>query len=327
MKSMVLSILLGVALAVCLGLLVKIAQVNGALETSNEALTESYMEADLLLGRAQTRLGKIEIENTGLRDDIKEEIDDRRAVVTMYGKLKARYNSLYKEKTKVDIVYYEGETIELGLECSDFVPGRLYEAITKKVLSPVAKFEGGIANHEIIIKCSYLPRYGDRVLPLTITYELSLTLAGEIVESRLPDGGINHYAQIWAVDREGKKVKQLEFEELTFIVRDETTPRFWWWAPHIDIGLLAGAHTTAEFSMGGSAGMSFMGYGHTKNDLSWRYPRLSFDYVEEPAIGITPVLYNLGENLPLISDLWVGPHVTWGFKDEAFIGILVGSVL
>lgn len=328
MKSIVLSIFLGIALAACLGLLVKLGMTNAQLEQSNAELAERYSDADLKLGRAQTRLGTIELENTKLREDIKREIDERRAVVIMYGRLEAEYISLKEEKVKPEIVYYEGETIKLDEDCPKFVRGLLYEAITEKVLSPIAEFAGEVANHEIMIRCSYKPRAGrDRAQPLTVMYKLQLTLAGEVVEVRLPDGGINHYAQIWAVDREGKKVKDLEFKELTFVVRDEAAPRFWWWAPHIDVGLLAGLHTDATYSMGGSAGVSIMGWGKTKNDLSWRFPRLSFDYVEKPAIGVTPVLYNLGENLPVISDLWVGPHVTWGFQDDAFIGVVIGSVL
>ena len=38
---------------------------------------------------------------------------------------------------------------------------------------------------------------------------------------------------------------------------------------------------------------------------------------------VSPMLYNIGDNIPLIDNLFLGPSLFWSFGDD--VGILIGA--
>jgi hypothetical protein len=108
------------------------------------------------------------------------------------------------------------------------------------------------------------------------------------------------------------------------------TKQFFWWAPHIDFGVNGGATLTGHAVMGLDVGFSVMAYGRTKNDNDWRVLRGSFglrDKFKEPQFTISPVGYNLGQIIPIISDLWIYPTVGVGFTNGYSLGLTLGTTL
>lgn len=108
------------------------------------------------------------------------------------------------------------------------------------------------------------------------------------------------------------------------------TKQFFWWAPHIDFGVNGGATLTGHATMGLDIGFSIMAYGHTKNDNDWRLLRASFglrDKFKEPQFTLSPVGYNLGKVIPIVSDLWLYPTVGFGFSDTYSLGVTIGTTL
>ena len=79
---------------------------------------------------------------------------------------------------------------------------------------------------------------------------------------------------------------------------------------------------------GASVGLSISSYGLTRKDPEWLFGRLSIDVGKEVSIGFTPVLYNVGKDLPLFNNLWVGGFGNYGLtsKDKR-IGLLLGAGL
>lgn len=144
-----------------------------------------------------------------------------------------------------------------------------------------------------------------------------------IVQSEQVDGQWNTYVEAWAEnnkDPESRgeklpiKINKAEFKQVK-----EVTDRMFWWNPKIDFGL--GWTSTNSSAANFGVGFSAMGYGKTENDLTWRFLRIAFmtDSSFDSYYGsFSPVGYNLGELLPVISNVWLWPELT--YSDEGKIG-------
>jgi hypothetical protein len=110
--------------------------------------------------------------------------------------------------------------------------------------------------------------------------------------------------------------------------------KMFWWNPLLDVSLFAGAnvHSFAigpgradgVFSFGAELGISFSSYGYTKADNLWRFFRVGLGYDAERRTGhlsFSPALFNIGDPLPLLTNLWVYPYV--GIDSGG--GVLIGG--
>lgn len=112
--------------------------------------------------------------------------------------------------------------------------------------------------------------------------------------------------------------------------------KMYWWNPILDIGAFVGAniHSFAlgpgrqdsVFSFGAELGVSFSSYGYTQADSLWRFFRLGVGYDAERQAGhlsFSPVTFNMGDPLPVLTNLWIYPYV--GIDSGG--GILLGGGL
>lgn len=329
MKINILHIALGASFLLSTGLLGKVGCQNFELQATNEKLNKELMQSNLELGRAKTEFGDANKYIKTLEQGIQDEIKEREATATRYGILQAKYKKLVKDKkaTKVEKVYVEGKTIEVPAEL-ELARGQLYEAVTEKTLVPVEKLSGTYEDHRLKIQTdvnSY-PN-NERAVDFSFNYALNLKLEAQLVETLTPTGAVNNYITIYEVDNEGKRVGEFELTKFEMIVEKPDKKQFFWWAPHIDIAALALVDTRPQFVPGGSIGFSFMGYGLTKNDLDWRFLRVSMDLTDSIGIGLDPVQYNLGQHIPVFSNLWLGAHVGYGLEGRWQLGLSLGAML
>jgi hypothetical protein len=328
MKSHITTIILAVSLGVVLVLLGKVAWTNHQLTNRTEQLNSQLMQAKLDVGRAETMFGDASAKIHKLNKQIQDEIEARDAEITRYGELKARYDVLVAKKpvTKTETIYISEDPIECPN--TKFVRGLIYEAITDKSLLPLREYTGRLEDFRISIDCTITPVPNDqRHIPMSAGYQLHQKFGGQLVETRLPTGGINHYVTLFEIGPEGQRLDDLKLDSWEVVVTDETAPKWFWWTPHLDILGFVGAGPENLPYLGGSLGVSFMGYGVTEDDLSWRVLRISGDFGTDVGIGITPALYNLGDLIPLISNLWVGPHVSKGLNTTWTLGVVLGAQL
>jgi hypothetical protein len=79
-------------------------------------------------------------------------------------------------------------------------------------------------------------------------------------------------------------------------------------APHLNAGLFAGYSEGGIY--GGRVGISGWGYGLTKNDLDYKIGELgvnfSRDYID---LSVVPIQYRIGNELPLVEDMYLGAGV------------------
>jgi hypothetical protein len=314
-----------------MGLLGKVGCDNMKLEERTSQLNAELMQANLDKGRAETQFGNAEKYIGELEESIQEEIKAREAEVTRYGELSARYTALKKKKqaTKTEIVYRDGPVVEVPADLK-LVTGLLYQATSPTTLVSIGELFGEYQDHRLYINARVLPFPNEeRSTKWEFGYQLNLKLQAQFVETITPTGAINHYAKIYEVDETGKKVGEFKLDSFKYVVENPNQKQWFWWAPHLDVGALGMAGTLPpRFTTGGSVGVSFFGYGLTVNDLDWRVLRVSLDLSDGlPGIGLSPVAYNLGALIPLISNLWIAPHVHYGLEGEWKAGLFIGAVL
>lgn len=75
--------------------------------------------------------------------------------------------------------------------------------------------------------------------------------------------------------------------------------------------------------------MSIFSYGKTKADSTWSFLNIGIGYATQekaPVVLVAPVNYNIGENLPIINNLFIGPGISLDVKGNIglYAGVRVG---
>jgi len=110
------------------------------------------------------------------------------------------------------------------------------------------------------------------------------------------------------------------------LVQVKRRPSFSWRDPRLTLGIGGGigVHPTFQGTAQAYLGFSFLSYG------SFRFLALSggFDFINNTAIfSLAPFSYNIGDPLPLLSDLWLSPAVGVDHTGEISVSILLGTTL
>lgn len=104
---------------------------------------------------------------------------------------------------------------------------------------------------------------------------------------------------------------------------------FDWWDPHLDLGGIAQV-SIPDPQIGGAAtlGVSIMSYGSREEEII-RVIRLGGTWGGDgPGLTASPIMYNIGNTIPLLSDTWIGPSVTYEFDDTPWnVGVAITSTL
>jgi len=258
-------------------------------------------QANLTIGRGKTTIADANKRLEVLAKEVHEEVVKRRASLTMVAELQAKLDIEKKNvKVRTRVIYRNSvERVEV-----DLPKGKIFVEKDGKYL-PVENMSYSYKDHRITIT-------GDAIKG-TLSYRLHQKFRATVVESKLPGGGYNHYATLWELSEEGKDEKKLSLTSFSIVKTDELAPHMWWWNPHID--LLGGLVVTGEPAVVPhvEVGVSVMSYGKTADDMTWRFLRVGIGAVglDELSLSISPVMYNVGKPLPLISNLWITPTVVY----------------
>jgi hypothetical protein len=288
-------------LALVVGLIFNIKH-NGNLSSKNDQLNEALMQANLEIGKAHTQFGDAHKYIGELSAELENAIESRDETLTMYGKLLAQYNA----KGEGTIILPGAvEVVEVPVESTlEFQRNHFYWAETSKVMQDLgANVEGEYKDNRL--QAAINVTTVDRGPAVLFNYRLLLRLSGQVVQTTTESGARNLYFQMWEIDQKGEKLGEVKLSQFEVVVTDERSEKFFWFAPHLDIGAIGGFN--GQPVLGGTAGVSLAGYGLTENDLSFRFLRVGATLSDTIGLDVTPVLYNVGGPLPLISNLWVGP--------------------
>lgn len=225
-------------------------------------------------------------------------VNNNKALVTQYVQLEAAYQTEKQNiKTKTKIVYRNGSQKPLKLPQGQFF----------------LKTKDGSLNEIKSLLWSYkdfrVTLSGDAVKQ-TVTYKLHQKFSGQLLEMRKPDGTYSNLIEMWELDGKGEKLNKLNVSKFSVKKVDPLANRMIWWNPKFDIGLGMTLNLSRDVGWIGDLGLSLSSYGKTTNDLSWKFFRLGAGVSDETfSLSFTPVMYNLGNHVPIISDLWISSFV------------------
>ena len=110
--------------------------------------------------------------------------------------------------------------------------------------------------------------------------------------------------------------------------------RMFWWTPALDIGVFVGGRVYSltddaggRFSFGADLGFSFSSYGRTKADSLLRLFRLGGGYDAQrsvAAFSFSPIQVNLGDPLPILTNLWLWPYIGLDTGGGLNVGASIG---
>lgn len=145
-----------------------------------------------------------------------------------------------------------------------------------------------------------------------------------VIQSQQKDGQFNTSLESWAENTRTKEKIPMKIEMAEFKQLKKEDKEFYWWAPHLNLNVDVG-YGGNDALVGAGISFSAMGYGRTTNDLTWRF--LDFGVSTNGSntyAKFTPFTYNIGENLPLISNTFIGPFVGYGFNGDIKGDIVFG---
>jgi len=276
-------------------------------------LTASRVQSDLQLGRAQSRLVSLQtalqqMEQSHLEDVQRLELKTQEVV-----NLEASLRSKGEGKLVV-----KWETKVVSKEKIVYLSGPEDDPKVHEIKSLPFAFQDW-----------RLSVQGDAITE-DFSYELTQKFRGSLSRAITGDGQSVFYVSLYELDKEGQDLVKLELTELDVLQVDYPEERFFVWAPHIDICLVGGLNLDVKLHAVAEVGMSFMAYGLTPDDNTWRFLRVSGGICgsECGAVGFMPISYNIGKQLPLLSDLFIGPMAHWIFPQNSYgFGIGFGSTL
>jgi hypothetical protein len=314
MKWIIASIIVGLVLVVGLGFSVREVY---RLRAINQAQTSAAMQSKLEIGRAETKLGDAETMISKLNRKIQDEIASNDAELRLYVSLKAKYNHEMNRKRIETRVVYRDREVERQV---DLPKGKVFIRKDDGTYKEITSMEWSYKDFRLTIE-------GDAVKE-TLSYKLHQKFRGNFAEAKLPSGGYNHYVEIYEIDDKGRDIGRIKLTSLKAMKTDPYKSQFFWFNPKLDLELGYGLSTHLDSVGIGTVGVSVAAYGVTKNDLSWRFLRIGFGGSSDGLILTgSPVQFNLGRILPLISNLWFVPSAGYDFNLAAPIftfGLSVG---
>jgi len=136
------------------------------------------------------------------------------------------------------------------------------------------------------------------------------------------------YLRVWELDENGDRIEPpLRLENFSVVRRRKLLSHFRGVNPKLEIALVGSTPIlNAKFQIAPEIALSLMSYGDTEDDLRWRFIRvgLSFDG-STVGISASPASYNLGKELPLVSNVWLSPIYIW--NEGHGLGMALGGTL
>lgn len=149
------------------------------------------------------------------------------------------------------------------------------------------------------------------------------------IQTKQKDGQINTYNEVWFENNRRKISKGVEvpvkISSSEFKQSIHRNKEFYLWAPHLSLNLdfgIGNFDTDNNKYLYPGISFSTSGYGETKDDLDWKFIEFGissngdFTYFK-----FSPVSYNVGDDLPLTSNLWLGPFVGYSTDSKIIYGV------
>ena len=288
----------------------QMSQINGK-------LNDQLQQAQLDIGKAHTELGNAQDQAKKDHDADLDVIKAREETITQYAKLIAEYQA---HGGGGDVAPTpNGTPVD---NTTAFIPGQMYVAQSDKLLQPYSlPMSLNYSDFRLDAITTLGVKQIGSVYSLTADtkYDLHLKIMAQLVTTIGKTGDVNNYANVFEVDDKGNKLGKFELTSFEAVVDDQRKAKFTWFNPKLDLGIMGAAFGLRNYAWGGSVGVSLASYGLTENDCTWRFLRLGVDlYQKNVGLEVEPFMWNFAHFLPLVSNLWIGPGIMYGFGGQGF---------
>lgn len=137
------------------------------------------------------------------------------------------------------------------------------------------------------------------------------------------DENQKQYAYNKFIVKVGDKEYPVKINDNTF-AQEYPSPKFSWWNPRLYLGIDGGINVNSVHGeVTPSVNLGIMSYGRYKNQPDLSILQVGVGYgidSRRPQFLLTPVTYNIGQHIPLMTNLHVGPTVQVGTNGEVTIG-------
>lgn len=284
---------------------------NRELKSLLSSKTTELTKADLELGRANTKIAEAQALVSSLDKRIQEEIKKRKATINMYTDLEAKYSAAEKDlklKTQMIITLQN----QLTPQPIELKPGEgLFFCKKDKSCEEIKSLPFSFEDFRL--------KASGEILSKKFSYSLNQRFAAKLVETKLPNGIYNHYAELYELDNKGNKIGKLELTKFDVIRSSELKSRMSWFNPKVDVGIgyaLKIKDSKINQAAAGELGISLSSYGLTDFDITWRFFRIALAISTTPSLSLigTPVQFNLGRFIRPFSNLWISPSAGYDFN-------------
>jgi hypothetical protein len=297
MKKIATYLVSGILSVLVIFLGVKLYQMQKDYNELKNAYVTTLTTANLELGQARTVIGDTSKLVDKLSKELQEQVKFNQATIERYAKLIAKLESANSGtlETPPTVVPLPPEIKSLPFKFDDF---RLH------------------------VEGDYITKKFDYVL----TQKFSL----DMLELKTRDGQTKHIAKLYEIDDMGHTVAEADLLDFNVIVSDyNKVKRFEVWNPKLDLGLSVAFtkdHVTTP-GLGLIGGLSFMSYGE-KPLPSWRFARVNISYSKETVrYGITPVMLNIADKIPILSNIYMGVGLSTDFKSNESLDLSLSATL
>jgi hypothetical protein len=114
----------------------------------------------------------------------------------------------------------------------------------------------------------------------------------------------------------GSKGKKYYFDsDVQWVKREIKDKKF---SFNMRLGFTGGVSNDSVFP---ALDLSFFSYGRTKRDLDWRFLSIGLGYDNDEFLGyLFPFQYNIGNFIPLVENLYIGPLIGVSTDSEVIYG-------
>lgn len=148
------------------------------------------------------------------------------------------------------------------------------------------------------------------------------------VMGRTQSGQITLHTELQSENSEAQPGQIFHIEGVSSqLTQTEIPARFSWWNPRLFLLIQLGleAYPTLDFSASLSLGLTIWAYGD-----NWRFLGVSAGYdafQNSFRASFIPAMYNIGEPLPLLTNLWLGLDVSIDTRLNVGVGFVIGTTL
>lgn len=165
-----------------------------------------------------------------------------------------------------------------------------------------------------------LPKIEDRwtVAPHNLKFNANIILAQQedgtykrVVEAWIE----NHYSSLGKDSAGNYKKFPVDLQILDWAKKKERSKKFMF-NPRIGVSSVVGDEVYPNL------GISLFSYGRTKRDMDWRFLEIGVGGTTDTLyFGASPASYNIGNMLPLIENVFMGPYIGLSDSTETIYGV------